>query len=312
MTESVISYFVRYSSRLLACFTDSAWASPSGVSAGSRMPCARARSSIVAGRRHPSRWTCSSALGQLRSASLVRRGGPRRALTTTRKKAPPPPTGSPPPPRPPPPSVTWATPRPPRAASPRSSTPTAVPPLAPRDGRAGPAPRQRMLDRLLEHFAGQGEAHEPVLKRFDPVQVAVGREPGRDVGADAAIVDQGDVGLGDVALCVRDEPPEPVLGARSPQLRSESDHRSIGDHRDGCLAQAQRIHQGGVQTDAIRERRIDARPHLAARATSPAHPYEVHHRDPGPGRARLHDRNAVDDGIDERVGVAAYDQIHGA
>src|SRR2546422_1198247 len=51
MTESVISYFVRYSSRLLACFTCSAWARPSGVSAGSRMPCARARSSIVAGRR---------------------------------------------------------------------------------------------------------------------------------------------------------------------------------------------------------------------------------------------------------------------
>ena len=66
-----------------------------GVSAGSRMPCARASSSIVAGRRQPSRCTCSSAFGQVRSASFVRRGVPWRALTTTRKMAPPSPTGSP-------------------------------------------------------------------------------------------------------------------------------------------------------------------------------------------------------------------------
>src|SRR2546425_3837209 len=75
MTERVISYFVRYSSRLLACFTCSASASASGVSAGSRIPWARASSSIVCGRRQPSRWTCNSALGQRRSTSLERRGG---------------------------------------------------------------------------------------------------------------------------------------------------------------------------------------------------------------------------------------------
>src|SRR2546422_11098073 len=37
---------------------------------------ARASSSIVCGRRQPSRWTCNSALGQRRSTSLERRGGP--------------------------------------------------------------------------------------------------------------------------------------------------------------------------------------------------------------------------------------------
>src|SRR5437764_11332166 len=47
------------------------------------------RSSIVAGRRQPSRWTCSSALGQRRKESLESRGGPWRALTTTRRIAPP-------------------------------------------------------------------------------------------------------------------------------------------------------------------------------------------------------------------------------
>src|SRR2546425_12343216 len=94
MTASVYWYFVRYPSRLCAPFTDSAAASPSGVSAGSRTPDLRASSSIVAGRRQPSRCTCSSALGQRRSASRESCGGPRRAVTTTRKTAPASPTGS--------------------------------------------------------------------------------------------------------------------------------------------------------------------------------------------------------------------------
>src|SRR3989475_8893266 len=104
MTERVISYLVRYSSRLLACFTCSASASASGVSAGSRIPWARASSSIVCGRRQPSRWTCNSALGQRRSTSLERRGGPLPAPNTPPPEGPPPPPPAPPPPpRPPPP-----------------------------------------------------------------------------------------------------------------------------------------------------------------------------------------------------------------
>src|SRR5439155_1160561 len=84
-TERVISYLWRYSSRLFASRTSIALASASGVSAGKGIPCARASSSIVAGRSAPSRCTCSSALGQPRNASLVRRGLPsRRAETTTR------------------------------------------------------------------------------------------------------------------------------------------------------------------------------------------------------------------------------------
>src|SRR2546430_5921 len=125
MTDRVISYLVRYSSRLLACFTYNAWARPSGVSAGSRMPWARASSSIVAGRRQPSRWTCSSAFGQRRNASFVRRGGPWRALTPTREKAPPPPTRSPAATRPPAPAGPQGPPRPPGAAAPPPGRPPA-------------------------------------------------------------------------------------------------------------------------------------------------------------------------------------------
>src|SRR5256885_14069972 len=77
----------------------------SGVSAGRRTPWARASSSIVSGRRHPSRWTCSSALGQRRNASFDRRGGPRRAPATTPENPPPPPPPPPAPPRPPPPPL---------------------------------------------------------------------------------------------------------------------------------------------------------------------------------------------------------------
>src|SRR2546430_4936387 len=119
MTDRVISYFVRYSSRLFACLTDSAWASPSGVSAGSRTPWARASSSIVWGRNDPSRCTCSSALGQRRNSSLERRGGP------------PPPPPTPPPDAPPSPVRPTATPRaaPPAVADP--PPPAGHPPRAP-------------------------------------------------------------------------------------------------------------------------------------------------------------------------------------
>src|SRR5260370_8120745 len=137
IAESVISYFVRYSSRLFACFTDSAWAKPRGVSAGRRIPWARASSSIVLGRRQPSKCTCNSALGQRRSASFERRGGPCPALTTTRKIAPPPPTGSAPPNRRPPPPVPQAT--PPPSSSPRALAPT--PPASPPPPPPAPPPR---------------------------------------------------------------------------------------------------------------------------------------------------------------------------
>src|SRR6266404_2376138 len=70
-TDSVISYFWRYSSRLFASRTSIALARASAVSAGNRMPWARAISIIVAGLGAPSRCTCSSALGHCRNASLV-------------------------------------------------------------------------------------------------------------------------------------------------------------------------------------------------------------------------------------------------
>src|SRR5947209_4904063 len=134
MTERVISYLVRYSSRLLACFTCSAWASPAGVSAGSRTPCSRASSSIVSGRRQPSRCTCSSALGQRRNSSLDIRAAPPplRAVTTTRRIAPPSPITSPASTGRPTPSVAYAAPLANRPARSRSSASTASRTVAPR------------------------------------------------------------------------------------------------------------------------------------------------------------------------------------
>src|SRR5216117_3450438 len=132
MTDRVISYLVRYSSRLLACFTWSASASPSGVSAGSRTPWARASSSIVWGRNDPSRCTCSSALGQRRNSSLERRGGPCRAVTTTRRIAPPSPIGAAASTGRPTPSVAYAAPLASSPASSPSSAATASRTVAPR------------------------------------------------------------------------------------------------------------------------------------------------------------------------------------
>src|SRR6266702_1789826 len=62
---------------------------------------------MVAGLREPSRWTCSSALGQRRSASFEM-VGTRRAVTTTRNTPPASPTGSRASTRRPTPSVTYA------------------------------------------------------------------------------------------------------------------------------------------------------------------------------------------------------------
>src|SRR2546427_414329 len=201
MTERGISYFVRYSSRLLACFACSASASASGVSAGSRIPWARASSSIVCGRRQPSRWTCNSALGQRRSTSLERRGGPLPAPTTTPRMAPPPPPRSPPPPRRPPPSLTYAPPlpsRPPRSragaegggagAGARPGTP---PPAGPAAGRGAapvggggglpPAPPSPV--------AGRGGPPGGFRNGRPREESPFGAPPRGDVGPDPAVVD---------------------------------------------------------------------------------------------------------------------------
>src|SRR2546425_11241188 len=54
-----------------------------------------------------------------------------------------------------------------------------VPHDDPGDVRVGPVARQRVLERLLQHLARHGEAHEAVLERLRPTTGAGRREPGR-------------------------------------------------------------------------------------------------------------------------------------
>ena len=171
----------------------------------------------------------------------------------------------------------------------------------------GTPSRDRVLQRLAQHVALHREAQHPVLKRHHPVEVAVGGGTRREVGADAAVVHDRHVGFGDVAHRVRDQTPQPVLVAPSPQVDLDPRNRPAGEVLDANLEEGHQVLELGVGAHAVGVGRLDARQHLAP-PTGPAH--EVDDRDPGAARARLHDGDPVDDGVHERVGVAAHDQIH--
>ena len=75
------------------------------------------------------------------------------------------------------------------------------------------ASRDAVLQRIEQHGAGHGETLQPVLERLHLVDVAPRYHAFRQIGANAAVVHDGDVGAAGGALRIGDEPAESVFVA---------------------------------------------------------------------------------------------------
>jgi hypothetical protein len=137
-------------------------------------------------------------------------------------------------------------------------------------------------------------------------QVPVGHRAARQVGPDAAVVHDGDVGAGGVPLRVRDQTPERVLGAGPMKGNCQPSHRTRGDLGEAAFQPVHQPRQAGVGAHRVGVRRHQPGPHLHPR---PTHAHEVREGDRVAARTGLHDGDAVDARGEDAVVVAGHDQV---